>query len=70
MCLNKCIYAAELVLGKRTAAASHGFAAKLVPLAEDAEEWEVRKFYSDPGNITDRYEDLLVMTRTAQKWCA
>lgn len=55
VCINKCIHAAEMVLGKRAAATSQGFAAKLVALAEPAEEQEVQKYYSDPGSLTERY---------------
>lgn len=54
VCINKCIYTAELVLGRRTAATALGFAAKLVALAEPADEQEVQKYYSDPGSMTDR----------------
>ena len=43
-----------MVLGKRSAAASKGFAARLVALAGPAEEQEVQRYYVDPQNTTDR----------------
>lgn len=54
VCINKCIYTAEAVLGRRTAATAHGFAAKLAAMADPAEEQEVQKYYSDPGSLSDR----------------
>ena len=54
VCVHKCIFVAEVVLGRRSAAASKGFAARLAALAEPAEEQEVQKYYVDPQNTSER----------------
>ena len=56
VCLHKCIFVADMVLGKRSAATTHGFAARLVAMAEPAEEQEVQKYYVDPQNTAERYD--------------
>ena len=43
-----------MILGKRSAATTHAFAARLVALAEPAEEQEVQKYYVDPQNTSER----------------
>ena len=43
-----------MVLGKRSAAASKGFAVKLIALADSVEEQEVQKYYVDPQNTSER----------------
>ena len=43
-----------MILGKRSAATTHAFAARLVALAEPAEEQEVQKYYVDPQNKSER----------------
>lgn len=55
MCLHKCIFVVDMVLGKRSPAATKGFAAALLALALPAEEQEVQRFYVDPENTGERY---------------
>ncbi len=45
---------ADVVLGTRSAATARGFAARLVAMAEPAEEQEVQKYYVDPQNTLER----------------
>ena len=54
VCVHKCIFVADMVLGKRSTAASKAFAARLVALAGPAEEQEVQRYYVDPQNTTER----------------
>ena len=48
VCVHKCIFVTDMVLGKRSGATSKGFAARLLPLAQPAEEQEVQRYYVDP----------------------
>ena len=57
VCLHKCIFVADLVLGKRSPAATKGFAARLLAMSEPAEEQEVQKYYVDPQNTSERCAD-------------
>ena len=43
-----------MILGKRSAATTHAFAARLVAIAEPAEEQEVQKYYVGPQNTSER----------------
>jgi len=54
VCIHKCIFVADIVLGKRSAATTHAFAAQLVARAEPAEEQEVQKYFVDPQNTSER----------------
>ncbi len=54
VCIHKCIFVADMVLGKRSAATTHAFAAQLVARAEPAEEQEVQKYFVDPQSTSER----------------
>ena len=43
-----------MVLGRRSAATTLGFAARLAAMAEPAEEQEVQKYFVDPQNTAER----------------
>lgn len=54
VCLHKCIFVADMVLGKRSPATTKGFAAALLAAALPAEEQEVQRYYVDPQNTAER----------------
>ena len=54
VCIHKCIFVADMVLGKRCAATTHAFAAQLVARAEPVEEQEVQKYFVDPQSTSER----------------
>ncbi|DBA80115.1 TPA: hypothetical protein ACH3X2_007598 [Trebouxia sp. C0005] len=58
VCIHKCIFAADMILGKRSAATTHAFAAQLVARAEPAEEQEVQKYFVDPQSTSEREADV------------
>ncbi|DBA77116.1 TPA: hypothetical protein ACH3X1_009695 [Trebouxia sp. C0004] len=67
VCIHKCIFVADMVLGKRSAATTRAFAAQLVARAEPAEEQEVQKYFVDPQSTSERESESEALAKSLMK---
>ncbi|KAL0050961.1 hypothetical protein WJX82_011093 [Trebouxia sp. C0006] len=67
VCIHKCIFVADMVLGKRSAATTHAFAAQLVARAAPAEEQEVQKYFVDPQSTSEREAESEALAKSLMK---